>query len=321
MSGPAPDALPASTSSPLLPPQASAVPQSDCVAVHSPTTGYRGRLAPSPTGLLHLGHARTFRIAWQRAREHGGTLVFRNEDLDTNRANPFFAKAMLEDLRWLGIDWTEGPDVGGPLGPYDQSARLDLYRDAFERLRTGGWLFPCTCSRRDIRQALSAPHAGEEEPVYPGTCRQRTWESLARDATDRSPAEWNWRFRVPDGQSISWDDSGLGRQHYQAGIDFGDFIVMRRGGIPSYQLACVVDDAQMKITEVVRGADLLPSTARQLLLYQALGWNPPAFHHVPLMLDETGRRLAKRHDALSLRSLRDSGLPPHNILSKLKDSP
>lgn len=267
---------------------------------HAPT-GYRGRLAPSPTGYLHLGHARTFWVAQARARAAAGTLVLRIEDLDGPRCRPEFRAAALEDLRWFGFEWAEGPDVGGPVGPYVQMERLGHYRAAFERLREGGWVYPCVCSRKDIQLALSAPHAADEEPVYPGTCRGRRCE----------PPSWAaWRFRVPDGESIAFADGGLGPQSFVAGRDFGDFVVWRADDLPGYQLACVVDDAAMGITEVVRGADLLVSTARQLLLYRALGLAAPAFYHCPLMTDEHGVRLAKRTDALSLRRLREEGMEP-----------
>jgi len=284
---------------------------------------HRGRLAPSPTGLLHLGHARTFWIAAERASAAGGTLILRNEDLDTARARPEFVSALLEDLRWLGLHWSEGPDVGGPFAPYNQSARLPLYREAFERLRDGGWLFPCTCSRKDIAAALSAPHAGDEEPVYPGTCRGKSFRFQVSsfrsgnvDAPPDSEGRVSWRFRVPDGEAIAFRDGSLGPQSFVAGRDFGDFIVWRHDNLPSYQLACVVDDAAMQITEVVRGADLLVSTARQLLLFRALGLTPADFFHCPLMADEHGARLAKRHDALSLRTLREAGASPADILAR-----
>ena len=272
---------------------------------------YRGRLAPSPTGLLHLGHARTFWTAFERALAAGGTLVLRDEDLDTQRARPEYATAMLEDLRWLGIAWQEGPDVGGPYGPYRQSERYALYRDAWERLRAGGWIYPCTCSRRELAAAVAAPHEDEEddEPLYPGTCRT----SAGSVAAAQSAAGVNWRLRVPDGETVAFDDSGVGARRYVAGQHIGDFVVWRRDDVPAYQLACVVDDAAMRITEVVRGADLLKSTARQLLLYRALGHRPPQWHHCPLMRDAAGHRLAKRTDALSLRALRERGLTPAQV--------
>jgi glutamyl/glutaminyl-tRNA synthetase len=270
---------------------------------------YRGRLAPSPTGYLHLGHARTFWIAQQRALAAGGTLVLRNEDLDPDRSQPHFYHAVIEDLRWLGLEWEEGPDVGGPFGPYTQSERHDLYRDAWRRLLDGGWLYPCRCSRKDLAVAMQAPH--DDEGIYPGTCRPAQVEISQPGA----PSGANWRFRVPDGQAIEFEDRHFGSQRFVSGQDFGDFLVWRRDDLPSYQLAVVVDDAAMQITEVVRGADLLKSTARQILLAQALGLASPAWYHCDLLRDEQGQRLAKRHDALSLRSLREHGEQPEELVS------
>lgn len=267
---------------------------------------YRGRLAPSPTGYLHLGHARTFWIAQQRAEAAGGTLILRSEDLDAARCRAEFGVAMLEDLRWLGLRWGEGPDVGGPHAPYAQSARMNFYVAAFERLRAGELIYPCTCSRQDVLRALGAPHAGEEEPVYPGTCRGNGERLKTID-------QMNWRFRVPDGETIAFTDGALGAHAEVAGREFGDFLVWRKDGLPSYQLACVVDDAAMRVTEVVRGADLLTSTCRQLLLYRALGWAAPTFYHCPLLTDARGIRLAKRDDALSLRTLRAGGTTPEEL--------
>ena len=268
---------------------------------------YRGRLAPSPTGYLHLGHARTFWIAQQRARAAGGVLVLRNEDLDRQRSRPGFVAAMYEDLRWLGLEWQEGPDIaspgGGPFGPYSQSERRDVYVEAWRKLRDAGVIYPCSCSRKDLAQAVAAPHDDADELPYPGTCRGKSCD--ARDFP--SPAGVSWRFRVPDSEAIRFDDALAGTQRFVAGRDFGDFLVWRRDDVPAYQLACVADDAAMHITEVVRGADLLKSTARQLLLYSALRVAPPAWAHAPLMTDEHGVRLAKRHDALSLRALRAAG--------------
>jgi glutamyl/glutaminyl-tRNA synthetase len=269
---------------------------------------YRGRLAPSPTGFLHLGHARTFWTAQERARAQNGALILRQEDLDPARSKRDFAGAMLEDLRWFGFQWQEGPDCGGPFGPYAQSERRPSYLAAVEKLRASGRLYPCTCSRKDIQSAARAPHEGEDELIYPGTCRP------TRDSALRTPlSEFNWRFHVPDGETVSFTDANLGPQQFVAGKDFGDFVVWRHDDVPAYQLAVVVDDAVMQITEVVRGADLLVSTARQLLLYRALGLTPPAFYHCPLMTDESGRRLAKRHDALSLRALRENGASPETL--------
>jgi glutamyl-tRNA synthetase len=283
--------------------------------------GYRGRIAPSPTGYLHLGHAATFWTAFQRAREHEGTLVFRNEDLDTQRCRAEFARAMVEDLRWYGIEWQEGPDVGGPYGPYAQSARRELYLDAWRRLLDGGWIYPCDCSRKDLAQASTAPHDDNDEPLYPGTCRARR---MMRDTSlgsklDPNDLGANWRIRVPDGESIEFDDRRMRRQRFVAGRDFGDFLVWRRDDVPAYQLAVVVDDAAMRITEVVRGADLLRSTARQILLQRALGLATPEYFHCPLLTDDSGTRLAKRHDALCLRTLREQGLAPEQVRAMARD--
>lgn len=287
---------------------------------------YRGRIAPSPTGYLHLGHARTFWIAQQRSRAHHGTLVLRNEDLDIARCKPEFVNAMIEDLRWFGFVWQEGPDCGGPRGPYSQSQRREFYVSAFEKLRADGWIYPCVCSRQDVKRALQAPHQGDEEPIYPGTCRPGNDHETSPPAAIGRPTggsvsvtppaaarRVNWRFRVPDGESISFTDVCYGRQTFVAEKDFGDFVVWRQDDLPAYQLAVVVDDAAMQITEVVRGADLLLSTARQILLYRALGWSIPRFYHCPLMTDERGVRLAKRHDALSLRTLREQGATPEAL--------
>jgi glutamyl-tRNA synthetase len=285
--------------------------------VPSPSS-YRGRLAPSPTGWLHLGHARTFWTAQQRARAANGTLVLRNDDLDAARCRPEFVAGMREDLRWFGFDWNEGPDVGGPHAPYDQSRRGGAYITAFEQLRAAGVVYPCTCSRKDVQDAAGAPHEAPggfgDEPPYPGTCRP---EKLTADERVRR-AGWpragvNWRFRVPDGEGLEFVDGHFGPQRAVSGRDFTDFLVWRKDDVPSYQLACVADDVAMRITEVVRGADLLLSTFRQLLLYRALGHAAPAFCHCPLVTDEKGVRLAKRHDALSLRALRAAGRTPDEL--------
>jgi glutamyl/glutaminyl-tRNA synthetase len=371
------------------------------------SSSYRGRLAPSPTGYLHLGHARTFWVAWQRARAAGGKLIFRNEDLDYQRCKPEFVRAMYEDLHWLGLDWEEGPDIGGPFGPYLQSERRSFYLDAWRKLRDSGLIYPCTCSRKDLERALSAPHeepqhtndcgpqargprqtrswfagaeapspaektlwesqsemetrAGVESPSpviandtssqpgaaavqssvqfptegpssqspaavvqspatddelpYPGTCREKVGTAKDYD----SPAGMSWRFKVPDGETISFNDGYFGRQEFVAGRDFADFLLWRRDDIPAYQLAVVVDDAAMQITEVVRGADLLKSTARQLLLIHALGYSTPAYFHCPLLRDEKNVRLAKRHDALSLRRLREQEVKAEEVRGRFEE--
>jgi glutamyl-tRNA synthetase len=277
------------------------------------TKTYRGRLAPSPTGYLHLGHARTFLFAAQRARERAGTLVLRNEDLDPQRCRQQFVDAMIEDLLWLGINWQEGPDCGGPFAPYEQSERRDFYLTAWRRLRDGGWIYPCTCSRKDLALAASAPNDTDDEPIYPGTCRSRN------DATQfAEPKGVNWRFRVPEGESIRFEDLHLGTQQFTAGRDFGDFVIWRRDDVPAYQLAVVVDDAEMRITEVVRGADLLKSTSRQTLLARALDYALPDYFHCDLVRDEAGQRMAKRHDSASIRHLRESGHSRKEVLHQIE---
>ncbi len=282
----------------------------------NPASVYSGRLAPSPTGLLHLGHARTFWTAQERARAApstgsgpaGGKLFLRNDDLDTARCRPEFVTAMQEDMRWFGLEWEE-PMV-------TQSARIPLYRAALARLHTAGFIYPCTCSRRDVQQSVTAPHENTDEPLYPGTCRPENIPpaSPLKPPASPSPGDGlNWRFRVPDGETLVFHDGHFGGQRATAGRDFGDFLVWRKDDAPSYQLACVVDDAAMGITEVVRGADLIKSAFRQLLLFRALGFTAPAFYHCPLVTDEKGVRLAKRHDAWALRTLREQGKSPADL--------
>jgi len=269
------------------------------------TVPYVGRLAPSPTGLLHLGHAATFWTAYRRARQHNGALLLRNEDLDPQRSKAEFVDAMVEDLAWLGIDW-EPPMVS-------QSERVGIYRQAFERLLEAGFVYPCRCSRKDLARMMHAPHEDvDDEPVYDGRCRP-PGEDLSRSLMPGM----NYRFRVPDGEAIEFVDGSVGAQSFTAGVDFGDFLVWRKDGLPSYQLACVVDDAAMGITEVVRGADLLKSTARQILLQRALGLGGVEYFHTRLMVDEHGVRLAKRHDALAVRTLRERGLSGEDVMAML----
>ena len=270
---------------------------------------YRGRLAPSPTGYLHLGHAITFWRAQERSRAAGGELVLRIEDLDPDRCRPEFRDAIIEDLQWFGLRWDAGPDVGGPHAPYVQSERTELYRRVWEQLRVGGFIYPCSCSRRDVLAAAGAPHGEGDEPLYSGKCRP----ALGTVAQADQPIGANWRFRVPDGETMRFVDGRVGEQIAIAAETFGDFVVWRRDDVPAYQLAVAADDAAMRITEVVRGADLLVSTFRQLLLYRALNLDAPAFYHTPLITDATGRRLAKRDAALNLRALRDSGVSPQEL--------
>jgi glutamyl-tRNA synthetase len=273
---------------------------------------YRGRIAPSPTGYLHLGHARTFWIAQQRAEQNNGTLILRNEDIDRARCKPEFVTAMTEDLEWFGLKWHEGGRRGGPHSPYDQSERYPLYRQALERLKASGHAYPCTCSRKDIQSAASAPQGADDELIYPGTCRPPALSPCKESAAVKP----SWRFRVPDGERIRFSDSAMGDQSFEAGTDFGDFVLWRNDDVPAYQLAVVMDDNGMNITEVVRGEDLLVSTARQLLLYRALGLQPPRYHHCPLLTDTHGVRLAKRTDALSLRTLRQQGASPETLRAR-----
>jgi glutamyl-tRNA synthetase len=263
---------------------------------------YIGRLAPSPTGLLHLGHARTFWAAFERARAAGGKLWLRDEDLDPQRCRPEFSAAMKEDLCWLGIAWD---------AELRQSDRLALYRDALRQLLAAGLAYPCTCSRRDLAQSVAAPHDDDDEPIYNGRCRPRSSEPWALELT--SSLSTNYRFRIPTTDPVSFTDAYAGPHTFIPGIDFGDFLLWRKDNLPSYQLACVVDDAAMNITEVVRGRDLLKSTARQILLQRALGLPTPGYYHAELMLNAAGVRLAKRHDALALRTLRDQGLTPAQV--------
>lgn len=270
---------------------------------------YRGRIAPSPTGYLHLGHARTFWTAYERTLQNRGTLIFRNEDLDPHRSQRAYAEAMLEDLRWLGIAWQEGPDVGGPHPPYEQSRRRMFYLRDWRQLVERGFVYPCKCSRRELARSAQAPNEGDEEPIYPGICRPAPGTKIS--AID--PKGVNWRFRVPDEETLAFVDGNLGERGFVAGRDFGDFVVWRRDDVPAYQLAVVTDDRDMQITEVVRGEDLLVSTARQILILRALGREIPAYFHCPLLRDADGVRLAKRTDALSLRELRKKGYSPEQI--------
>lgn len=263
---------------------------------------YRGRIAPTPTGLLHLGHAKTFSLAAERCRKAAGTLILRIEDLDTQRCKKHFADAAREDLKAIGISWDEGPDIGGPCAPYTQSENTAYFLEIWRRLKNAGVIYPCRRSRKDVAAATRAPHAEDEaaEPIFPPQWRPQD-PDYGKDFA--APGDYNWRFRVPDGEVVTFTDALQGEQQFIAGKDFGDFVVWRRDGVPAYELAVVADDIRMGITEVVRGADLLKSTARQILIYRALGVIPPAWAHAPLVLDKDGKRLAKRSDALSIRAI------------------
>lgn len=268
---------------------------------------YVGRLAPSPTGYLHLGHAATFLVASERARAAQGSLLLRVDDLDPQRSKEPFVEAAREDLRWLGMSWE---------AEWRESQRVERYRAEMTRLAGFGLVYPCTCSRKDLLQATQAPHEdSDDEPIYSGRCRPSRISGVQSELELQTGT--NFRFRVNEGEQVCFLDGNFGPQCFIAGVDFGDFLVWRKDGLPSYQLACVVDEADMGITEIVRGRDLLRSTARQILLQRALGYAKPAYFHTDLLRDEQGQRLAKRHDALSLRMLRAEGVTPAEIRARV----
>lgn len=316
----------------------------------------RGRLAPSPTGHIHLGNAASFLMAWLCARAAGGQMVLRMEDIDPDRSRPEFAADMIRDLLWLGLDWDEGPEFsdlpdlrpdllldprpdgasapvanppcgacatpgahrmpgrGGPHGPYSQNERLALYADALARLEREGHVYPCFCTRKELRLLASAPHAGECGPAYPGTCRKLGPEDRARRlAEGRRPA---MRVRCND-TMVAFTDRIAGPQRMSLAECGGDFAVRRSDGVFAYQLAVVVDDIAMGITQVVRGDDILASTPRQIWLYHLLGATVPEYVHVPLLLDHEGERLAKRHGSLAVTALREAGVSPRAIVGYL----
>ncbi len=274
----------------------------------------RGRYAPSPTGDLHLGNLRTALLAWLFARCTHGQFVLRIEDLDRPRVRSGASERMLFDLRWLGLDWDQGPDIGGPHAPYIQSEREEIYTTYLQRLLDKGLIYPCYCSRAEIAHAASAPH-GNEGPRYPGTCRYLTQAQRRQyEAHNRRPA---MRFRVDDERTISFIDLLVGPVEQQVQQTVGDFIVCRSDGIFAYQFAVVVDDALMQINQVVRGVDLLQSTARQILLLEAFGFPIPTFAHVSLLLDEHGKRFSKRTQSAGLEPLHASGALPEQIVGQM----
>jgi len=271
----------------------------------------RGRFAPTPSGQLHIGNLYTALLAWLQVRSEGGVFALRMEDIDRPRCKPQWAELALTDLRWFGLDWDEGPDVGGPYGPYTQSERLALYADAFRRLSESGRLYPCYCSRAELAALASAPHGlMSEGPAYPGTCRSLSDAERKARAETKAPS---YRFAVPDRASVEFADGIRGPITFPPGYG-GDFVVKRADGIFGYQLAVVVDDAAMDVTHVLRGDDLLDSTPRQLWLYEALGLKPPRFAHVPLLCDASGERLSKRHRSLSAAELRGAGVRPETLV-------
>jgi glutamyl-tRNA synthetase len=280
----------------------------------SPAMTTRGRYAPSPTGTTHLGNASTALLAWLSVRAREGAYVVRMEDLDRARVVRGSAEAILEDLHWLGLDWDEGPGTGGVYAPYAQSERMAGYEAAFACLRAAGLVYRCFCSRKDIRSAAIAPQAPGDEAHYPGTCRDLSPDDVARKTEAGTiPA---WRFRVGPSPAFEFEDLVRGRFEAAPG-SIGDFVVRRADGVPAYQLAVVVDDIAMKISEVVRGEDLLASTIRQLLLYRAFGAAPPEFAHVPLLLGDDGVRLSKRHRGVTLSEMRDAGESAESVVGRL----
>jgi glutamyl-tRNA synthetase len=262
----------------------------------------RGRFAPSPTGELHLGNARTALLAWLWARSEGGSFAMRVEDLDTPRVRPGLAERQLDELRWLGLDW-DGPVVL-------QSERTALYQGALQKMRD--YVYECFCSRADIAAAAAAPH-GDEGPRYPGTCAALTEAQRAQRRKTRAPS---LRLRVPPGP-VAFNDEICGPQQLDVQAMTGDFVLRRADGIFAYQLAVTVDDGAMGVTQVLRGADLLSSTPRQILLHRLLGQQEPRWAHAPLVLSESGERLSKRDKALSLSALRQAGRDPREVVALL----
>lgn len=266
------------------------------------------RLAPSPTGALHLGNARTFLVNWAMARKRGWRIILRIEDLDGPRIKKGADAQAIEDLRWLGIDWDEGPIY--------QSTRQPLYRAAIVRLLDAHRAYPCTCTRSEVASAASAPHAEDGSSVYPGACRGRFADiDHARLQAGREPAI---RFAVPPGV-VEFDDGFTGRQRCDVGRELGDFVIAKNDGTAAYQLAVVVDDADMGVSDIVRGDDLLDSTPRQILLYRALerADRLPQYYHLPLVVGTDGRRLAKRHGDTRLSHYRGRGVSARRVLALL----
>lgn len=258
-----------------------------------------GRFAPSPSGRLHLGNLGCSLLAWLSAKSKGGKIILRIEDLDATRCPRSFADQIRQDLEYLGLYWDEGAGVGGDAQPYYQSECAPIYDKVYAQLESKGLLYPCFCSRAALH-AASAPHRSDGDVIYPGTCRNLSAEEQAQRRKTKAPAI---RVIVPD-REIAFVDGHLGPYQENLATDCGDFVVRRGDGVYAYQLAVTVDDARMGVTEVVRGADLLSSTPRQLYLYQTLGLQAPEFYHCPLLLAAGGRRLSKRDGDDSLENLR-----------------
>ncbi len=274
-----------------------------------------GRFAPSPTGDLHVGSALAALAAWASARRQGGRFVWRVEDLDGPRAVPGSAERQIADARWLGLDWDEGPDVGGPDGPYRQSERSAIYEAALRRLADGGHLFPCRVSRADLRALASAPHGSDGLPPYPVSLRPDALPAAWLD-DPAAVADAALRFRVEAG-TVAFTDRVVGEVSEDVSTSVGDFVLKRRDGVYAYQLAVVVDDLAMGVTEVVRGMDLLDSTARQIRLIEALGGTPPTYAHLPLLVGADGEKLSKRDEGLTVRSLREASVAPEALVGWL----
>jgi glutamyl-tRNA synthetase len=278
-------------------------------------TPIRGRYAPSPTGLLHLGNARTALVAWLSARAARGSFILRVEDIDAPRVQPGAEQDILETLRWLGIDWDEGPDVSGPHAPYRQSERTEMYEEALSRLHDSGHLFPCHLSRKDLQEIASAPHAAASPyppELRPASVEPGWFERFAGDGMGHASI----RFRVQPGEEV-FRDRVHGQMNQNVAEETGDFVLKRRDGVFAYQLAVVVDDLAMGITEIVRGDDLLHATGRQIQLIRALGGAPPTYMHVPLLLGDSGEKLCKRDSALTLQALRTRGITAEDIIGSL----
>ena len=270
-----------------------------------------GRYAPSPSGRMHLGNLCCCLLAWLSAKSRGGRVILRIEDLDAMRCPRSFADLLEADLAWLGLAADEGGSAGGPNGPYYQSERADIYQYYYDKLAGLGLVYPCFCTRSQLH-AASAPHRSDGQVVYPGSCRGLTPGEIAEKSRIRPPA---WRVQVPE-ETVAFTDGHLGPYAEDLARDCGDFIVRRADGGFAYQLAVVVDDALMGVTQVVRGADLLSSTPRQLWLYRVLGLEPPAFCHLPLLLAPDGRRLSKRDGDVSLEHLQ-ARYTPEQIIGRL----
>lgn len=275
----------------------------------------RGRLAPSPTGYMHIGNAWAFLLAWLAARHEGGQVVLRMEDIDPQRSRPEYALALMEDLRWLGLDWDEGSDIGGQYAPYTQHERLPLYQEALQSLQKRGLAYPCFCTRKELRSLAGAPHWGDAGAAYPGTCRGLSAaERQAKLAAGRKPA---LRLLCPS-EPISFNDALYGAQQCCLHDIGGDFALCRSDGVVAYQLAVAVDDYAMGITQVVRGQDILVSTPRQIALLRLLGAESiPQYGHIALLVDEQGERLAKRHSSLAIRYIRQQGMTARQLVGLL----